>query len=560
MKNIPYLLNLLRLYINTIRYLKPIQIYYRPFKTVKLPRLPVKIVREPLRGIVGWGPAVDKKQVLFETNCFRFLNESAYLTECGWEGGQISKLWRYNQHYFDDLNAENADDRTHEHRELIKHWIKSNPIGSTIGWDAYPTSLRIVNWIKHHLTGKLLDDHSTNSLFFQCVWLSRNLEWHLLGNHLFSNAKALVFGGIFFSGKRADRWLEQGLKIIEAELKEQLLNDGAHFELTPMYHAIFIEDILDLLNLFQCYRSGRINALSGIIKSSVPKMLQWLEHLTHPDEKFARFNDCADNVAPSLGQLVEYANRLGIFYNAGNSGRDGFDYFHMENSGYVRVNTGDAVAILDVGRIGPSYLPGHAHADTLSFELSIQGQRVFLNTGTSTYEPGHVRKYERGTSAHNTVQIDCEDSSEVWAAFRVARRALPRGLRFAQYSDCIDIVCAHDGYARLPDCPLHERQWSFARKSVRIRDTIKPYRPLAFARYHFHPEVTVEVLSEGKYTAFDCRTGNIYCIDVISSRHFIEKTYYSPEFGIRTPSETLVVCFDDSCEIEVQVSWKGEHD
>jgi hypothetical protein len=34
------------------------------------------------------------------------------------------------------------------------------------------------------------------------------------------------------------------------------------------------------------------------------------------------------------------------------------------------------VLILDVAPVGPDYLPGHAHADTLSFELSLFGQRA----------------------------------------------------------------------------------------------------------------------------------------------------------------------------------------
>jgi len=75
------------------------------------------------------------------------------------------------------------------------------------------------------------------------------LEFHLLGNHLLANAKALVFAGCFFSGDEADGWLRTGLDLLEAEFAEQILDDGAHFELSPMYHAVILEDVLDLIQL-----------------------------------------------------------------------------------------------------------------------------------------------------------------------------------------------------------------------------------------------------------------------------------------------------------------------
>ncbi|MFB1490650.1 MULTISPECIES: heparinase II/III family protein [unclassified Thiocapsa] len=54
----------------------------------------------------------------------------------------------------------------------------------------------------------------------------------------------------------------------------------------------------------------------------------------------------------------------------------------------MHLEAGSAVALLDVAPIGPDYLPGHAHADTLSFELSLFGQRVIVNGGTSRYRIG----------------------------------------------------------------------------------------------------------------------------------------------------------------------------
>ena len=62
--------------------------------------------------------------------------------------------------------------------------------------------------------------------------------------------------------------------------------------------------------------------------------------------------------------------------------------------------------ILDAARVGPDYIPGHAHADTLAFELSLDGRRLVTNGGTSTYALAALRAQERSTAGHATVEID----------------------------------------------------------------------------------------------------------------------------------------------------------
>ena len=141
---------------------------------------------------------------------FIFLRQEGRLAEVGWDGPQREKLWRYNQHYFDDLNALGAADRAQWHLALLEDWVRNNPPGVGSGWEPYPTSLRIVNWVKWHLAGNALPEACVQSLAVQARWLRRRLEFHLLGNHLFANAKALCFAGLFFQGREADAWLRKG--------------------------------------------------------------------------------------------------------------------------------------------------------------------------------------------------------------------------------------------------------------------------------------------------------------------------------------------------------------
>ena len=102
-------------------------------------------------------------------------------------------------------------------------------------WDLYPTSLRIVNWIKWLLANNNNNNNNSKieeSLLLQTRWLNKRIEYFLQGNHLIANAKALIFSGIYFDTKESKLWLKKGIKILECEINKQILDDGGHFELS----------------------------------------------------------------------------------------------------------------------------------------------------------------------------------------------------------------------------------------------------------------------------------------------------------------------------------------
>src|SRR5258707_12230331 len=177
----------------------------------------------------------------------------------------------------------------------------------------------------------------------------------------------------------------------------------------------------DLLQLLRVLPGRFLDEHVAAWREIVPGMRRWLRVMTHPDGGILFFNDAAFDVAPALAALTEYAAALGVACDLAPLA----DIEALTGSGYVRLQIGPAVMVADVGEIGPDHLPGHAHADTLSFELSLRGQRVLVNTGTSTYEVSAERLRQRGTAAHNTVMVDGADSSEGWGSFRVGRRVRP---------------------------------------------------------------------------------------------------------------------------------------
>ena len=335
-----------------------------------------------------------------------------------WNNEYPSKLWVYNLHYFEDLLSETAKEKNKFHQRLLNRWIDENPVGFGNGWEPYPISLRIVNIHKAWLGGLELDNKIFASVFSQASFLSASLEKHLLGNHYFVNLKALLFAGLIFKNSRWSSIAENGLL---TEISEQILEDGANFELSPMYHSLILLDMLDLKNLSNAYPSQIASELVSTLNICIPRMLSFMEAMNHPDGGISFFNDSAFGIAPTKEKLECYARKLGFEIPV----QDFDKYPVIDNacSGYICAQSKLSKLIFDASPVGPDYIPGHAHADTLSFELSIINQRTFVNSGISEYGITSKRINQRKTRSHNTVEVDGKDSSQVWGSFRVARRA-----------------------------------------------------------------------------------------------------------------------------------------
>ena len=540
----------IQLLFNTVKYLKAGQILNRIKRKFIKPRVSLFDIPKNSHPYSKIKPVVRCSKRIYGENSFKFLNKEFTLkVPEDWNAKNQDKLWLYNLHYFDDLNGVNSEQRAVWHSSLIQKWIKDNPPGFGNGWEPYPSSLRIVNWIKWFLLGHNARQMWLNSLAIQTRFLSKNLEYHLLGNHIFTNAKALIFSGLFFKGVEADHWYQLGVSIIDREIPEQILADGGNFELSPMYHAIFLEDLLDLVNIHQAY--GR--NLPDSFESKIVQMLEWLKVMCHPDGEISFFNDSTLGVAPSFSDLLSYADRLGITFKNNQVNR----LIHLEESGYIRVENENMVIIADVANIGPDYIPGHGHADALSFELSLFSERVIVNSGISTYKMGVNRYQQRGTELHSTITIDNQNSSEVWSGFRVANRAKVFDINKLKDSDSVKFSACHNGYKRLKEGVLHCRYWSMSNDSIRIVDNItgegihkiRSVLPL-------HPSVIVGDV-QGKLISLKVNEKVIIInFEGEGELKIIESQYY-PEFGCSIDIKHLIYDYNGklTSKITIRISW-----
>lgn len=521
----------------TVIHLRLIQVFSRV--TFRLFKPSPKVISLNTRNVETKGFLPLKKPSMYGPSSFIFLNELHEFDNLDmWNNSSVSKLWLYNLHYFDDLNASEYEKRKEWHLNLIDRWIDENPPGKGVGWDPYPISLRIVNWIKWYYNGNQLCSKALDSLAVQASYLSKRLEYHLLANHLFANAKALIFAGIFFEGKEADKWIEKGLSILNKEIPEQILQDGGNFERSPMYHSIMIEDMLDLICLAQNCRNPLLSFEKvSEWKEITCKMLHWLNAMCHSDSQISLFNDAAIGIAPEYDQLSYYAERLGIGILEASSG-----LIDLNESGYISFKNEDSSLIIDAGDIGPDYQPGHAHADTLSFELSVNKKRIIVDSGTSCYGTGAERLRQRSTDAHNTISVDGFDSSEVWGGFRVARRAKIVERKIEKKENAIVIRASHDGFRRRNiEIGNHIRTWILEKKRVTLIDTIEG-KGMHYIKsnLHFHPEI--ELSLNGK-VLLALYSGNIFCKLFLDETMevIIEDSTYHPQFGATIRNKKLVI-------------------
>lgn len=530
----------LHLYFWTIRFLKVEQILYR-FKYLFRSVGHIKVVPGPVP-IASWSWSSPQ----FFVGCydgegtFKFLNQKIKFNDTiGWNDNSIEKLWLYNLHYFDDLNAIDSINRIEAHHLLIKNWIENNPLSEGgVGWEPYTLSIRLVNLIKWCSRLKISDAEILESIYVQTQVLSKTLEYHILGNHLFSNAKALMFAGHFFEGEVGEVFIDQANTLFDRELTEQFLDDGGHFELSPMYTAMAVFDILDLINIGRITSRNKGFLLDKKLCFIAEKGLFWLQTMSHPDGDISFFNDSSKGIAPKISYLLSYASTLGV-----NPSQkiDTQTLTTLESSGYSRISVGENVLLFDHANIGPDYLPGHSHADNLSIEWSLGKQRVLVNSGTSLYAECSERHRQRKTLSHNTVEVDGYDSSEIWRSFRVARRAYSSLESTQSDSKSVSISASHNGYQRLAGSVKHTRNIEVSNSQVEIADKLDGQWREACGYFHFHPDITVEQLNL-KSISMLLPSGMQILMEttgIIS----VQKSTWHPEFGATVDNTKCRVAF-----------------
>ena len=516
--------NKIKLYYYTLIHLKRQQIFYRIYyffyKKLGFLQLPSSF---PSQSCPIQFMKMPYSKHFLGKNHFSFLNIShRFSMTIKWDYMEKGKLWAYNLNYFNFLNEERMT------KEIgmglivdFIHQIDNNKIAL----DPYPISLRVINWIVFLSYYDIRDERINLSIYRQLRLLNKIKEYHLLGNHLLENGFSLFFGGVYFKDKKL---YQSAKKILKKELKEQILSDGGHFELSPMYHQTI------LFGLLKCIVLCRQNKIDWtdetfllFLEKKAEKMLGWLLTMTFKNGKIPLFNDSAEEIAFSTKIIQNWAEKLNLIAKK----------VKLEASGYRKYFGKEYEIVLDIGEISASYVPGHTHSDIFNFELYKKEIPVIVDTGLSTYEICDRRQIERSTSSHNTVTIGNFEQSEIWASFRVARRTRPKILEETQNS-----IEGRINYKTAK--AQHKRIFILKEKEIIIKDRVKSKKK-ATAHFHFSPQERLFL----KKNRVVFSNGEILFKG--EEKIKISNFKYAPKFNVLISSKKVEVTFKNYLETKI---------
>lgn len=315
----------------------------------------------------------------------------------------------------------------------VREFVDRVPPGLADAWEPYAVATRLLNLVvARDLLGPVadpderafLDGPLVVSLARHARWLTATLELHLLGNHLFTDGAALFVAGCALDAGGAGAWRTLGDAIVTRSLAFDVLGDGGHAERSPMYQALYL-DQLELV--IAAARAARVPAPAGA-REAAEALGRQLLAVAHPDGDLPLLGDSALDEAPlpedlagPLG-LAPDSLRRRLYGVVGAAVPVDGPLRLFPETGLAAVREGGELLVLDAGPLGTRDQPGHAHADALSFELSHQGRRLVVDGGAGHYEADEARAYFRGPFAHSGVSVDGEGPDELWASFRAGGR------------------------------------------------------------------------------------------------------------------------------------------
>jgi hypothetical protein len=333
---------------------------------------------------------IEIQWLSFQSGRIEFLNEWEEFDGMPlWNREGRDRLWDLNLHYFDYavdfiwLGLARGNRQIQEQTlAVLVNWTETYTIGSQHGWEPYAISLRVVNWLKllflcretiqHDIYRKLL-----SSVYRQCLYLRDHIEYHLQGNHLLENFRALLIAGQVFNSQTAEQWRTLAGSHFVEELGEEVLPDGGHFERSPSYHCVVLDHSIDVL-LFLDAEESLAREVRGLIET----MGNFLTALPNVDYEFPILNDCGANVCRSPSTLLRRLESHNIACQPDRSRvrlseADPFAY-SLPDTGLYVIEWHGWLFLIDGGAMGPRYQPSHAHCDTLAFWLYFEGRPVFV--------------------------------------------------------------------------------------------------------------------------------------------------------------------------------------
>lgn len=442
-------------------------------------------------------------------------------------------------------------------KELIRDWILKNPAGRSINWQiAMEAAIRACNfalaWFFLRESQLWRDEHFQQIFLKSLAEHGKFIETHLEYNRGFNTNHLIAdFTGLFWLGTLfqdlpdAKRWQNISRQGLEDEMKNQVYEDGVDYEASISYHRLVAE--------FFGYSAllGKFNGVefSPAFLARLEKMFEFAWHYTKPN-----------GLAPQIGDNDD--GRLFIFEDFYSWDRR--DHRHLfwlanalflENKKFVQswgaggiyiMRKDDFYCIVDCGQNGQNGNAGHAHNDTLSFELAFGGEDFIIDPGAFVYTGDRkARKRFRGTRMHNTVMIDEEEMNRfrLFRLFSMKNDAIPTVNKWESMETHDFLDAEHNGYERLRNPVIHRRTFKFDKKnrSLEIKDFFigKGTHTLQW-NFHFAPDIMVRQAHHDRMiTEKNGKKMEMRLPKELTPYAVIRNDFVSPSYGIKEKATVL---------------------
>lgn len=451
-----------------------------------------------------------------------------------WNAPEASAAWLAAMHGFDwlrHLRAAGGDGARRQARVLTAHWLdlygrKWDPVA----WAPDLVGARIAAWTgQHDFFLASADDELRATLFDsmarQVRFLERALPGRLVGSDLITAIKGLVHGGLCLDG--LGRAVERARMLLARELPRQILPDGGHIEHSPARQLTVLRHLIDMRG---CFRAARAEVPEAL-QHAIDRMTPTLRFFRHGDGGLALFNGAQEEEPVLIDTVLGQADARGRPLKS------------CPHIGFERLTAGRTCILMDTGYPPAPGVDEHAHAGTLSFEMSVGRERLITNCGAHPGDQGPWRAALAATAAHSTLVLADTNSSGVEPEGGLSRRPGRVECQRSEANGGVLVEAVHDGY-RPGLGTIHRRRLYLAEtgEDLRGQDVLNGPAGHGFAiRFHLHPGVSAAWVEGEAGLMLRLPSGALWRLRAAGAEMALEESIYLGHGAEPVPSLQLVL-------------------
>ena len=513
--------------------------------------------------------------------------------------GNVKSVWELSRHHHLTVLAAawwlTSDPRYAEVvAAQLRSWWQKNPFLSGIHWTSgIELGVRLTSWV--WIRRLLHDWPGVADLFEENPDALAQIRWHQeylaafrsrgssANNHVIAEALGRLAAACAFPWFReSEGWRRSASRELEQELQANTFPSGVNRELATDYHRFVTE--LGLVAVVEADAAGHPlgETTRSLLVRSLDAAAAMLDVGGHPPrqgdgdegrglvldepgaDQWAVLLACGASTVgrsdwwPSLHPGVLSTLLGAVGGSDPTAGRTSPEPPAFPDAGLylLRTRRDEGPEIwcrCDGGPHGFLSIAAHGHADALAVEVRHDGVELLVDPGTYCYH-GELewRSYFRSTRAHNTLEIDGQDQAVEAGPFMWATHADAVVDRADLVGRVQDWRGHHTAYARLDPALRHDRQVLLDaddRRLTVVDSLTGTGAHAASLHWHLGPDVTVILTGSAAELRWCDRAGPQQARfelpgELTWSAHRGETDpplgWFSPRFGVRVPSTTLV--------------------